>query len=134
MDQTVARGIVVRPPPQMFDLILFDLRLKTKNIFDAVDRALCSARDGHLTPSNTARGVETRPCVGAPTDLILTAASILHSLIVATIAERTRVLPLSGIGEQPRSGDLSREGSGGDYQGQLAMPLEVHHPNALRLL
>ena len=92
----------------------------------------------HARPTNhrieTGSGCRDMSVRGAPTDLILTAASILHSLIVATIAERTRVLPLSGIGEQPRSGDLSREGSGGDYQGQLAMPLEVHHPNDLRLL
>ena len=52
---------------------------------------------------------------GAPTDPVLTTASILHSLIVATIAERTRVTASSqGLESNP---DPAREGSGGIIRG-----------------
>ena len=77
----------------------------------------------HARPTNhrieTGSGCRDMSVRGAPTDPVLTTASILHSLIVATIAERTRVTASSqGLESNP---DPAGEGSGGDYQGQLAM-------------
>ena len=68
---------------------------------------------------------------GAPTDPVLTTASILHSLIVATIAERTRVTASSqGLESNriPPGRDL------GGLSGAARDASGVHHPNALRLL